>query len=228
MTPTVQPPAPAKPRRRKPGRAVLLHNVDWEMYEKLLEVFAERPGLKLTYDRGELEIMAPSLEHDLDDRILAQFVLILAEELGLPFFPGGSATMRKRKNLKGIEADDIFWIASAAQLAGVKQLDLKVHPPPDLAIEADVSRSSLNRLGIYAALRVPEVWRLGSDTLVFHVLSGKVYADSPTSRSFPIATSADLMVYVQQARAVGDKVPTYRAFREWVRQRVAQQPPPKP
>lgn len=219
---------PAKPRRRKPGRAVVIPNVPWEMYEELLKVFAEKPIVRMTYDNEELEIMVPSLDHDFGDRFLATLIPILSEEVGVPIRPGGSTTMRKKKPLKGIEADDIFWLANAAKLAGVKELDLTIHPPPDLAIEVDVSRSSMNRLRVYAKLGVPEVWRLAGDTLTFHVLVGKKYQVATHSRSFPLITPDDLIPFVKQARTAGDQVPVYRTFRAWVRQRVAAATPPSP
>lgn len=229
MTPTTNPPTvPAGPRPQAPGRSVLLHGVPWSMYSRLLKVFAERPGVKLAYDRGELEIMSPSLQHDRGGRFLILVVTMLAEELGLPVLPGGSTTMRRRKKLKGVEADEIFWTTHADQLAGVKELDLKVHPPPDLALEIDVSNSSLNRLKIYAALGVPEVWRLDGDSLIFYGLTGKKYAEMPRSRSFPGITPADLLPFIQQSRTAGDQVPVYHAFRAWVRQRAAGQLPPPP
>ena len=170
--------------------------------------------------------MVPSLDHDFGDRFLATLIPILTEELGLPVRPGGSTTMRKKKKLKGIEADDIFWIANAARLAGVRDLDLAVHPPPDLALEVDVSRSSMNRLKVYARLGVPEVWRLEGDALTFHVLVGKQYQTVAHSRSFPLITPDDLLPFVRQARAAGDQTPVYQAFRAWVKQRLAAPPAP--
>src|SRR6266852_3756938 len=157
------------PPLRKPVRrqCLRLSGVDWQTYSRLLHVFAERPGFHLTYDRGELEIMSPRLEHDDDASILGDLVFVLTEELGLPLKRGGSTTMRRRLKQRGIEADECFWIANAHRMAGRRHLDLRRDPPPDLAIEVDVTRSSLDRFGIYAALKVPEVWRLDGDVLAF-------------------------------------------------------------
>ncbi len=217
-------PSLTKPRRRKQGRSVVIHCVPWDMYAKLLRAFADKRNVRLAYDNEELEIMVPSLEHDFGDRSLAAFIPILAEEFGLPFRPGGQTTLRRRKKLKGIEGDDVFWIANAPRLAGVKQLDLRIHPPPDLAIEVDVSHSSLNRLRIYAALGVPEVWRLEGDSLTFHMLSGNRYAISTRSLSFPLIAPGELIPFIHQARAAGDQTPVYRDFRAWVKQRAATPP----
>jgi Uma2 family endonuclease len=207
------------------GRYVRLSDIDWRTYTRLLRVFAEHPGVRLTYDRGELEIMSPLLEHDDDSRFLGDLVFVLTEELGLPLKRGGSTTLRRRKRLRGIEADECFWIANAHRLAGRRRLDLRTDPPPDLAIEIDVSHSSLDHLAIYAALKVPEVWRLVGDTLTFHVLDADcVYQAAHASRSFPLVTPADLLGFVQQARQAGDENEVVRRFREWIRQRVANRP----
>jgi len=204
------------------GRCLRLSGVDWETYSRLLRAFAERPGIRLTYDRGELEIMSPLLEHDKDDRFLARLVVTLTEELGLPIMAGGSVTMRRRRRRRGLEADDSFWIANAHKMAGRRRFNLRSDPPPDLALEVDVTHSSLDRLSIYAALGVPEVWRLDGDTLTFHVLGAKgAYATAATSRSFPLVTPADLVGFLQQARQSGDDNAVIRQFRAWVRQRRA-------
>src|SRR5215469_16685196 len=152
------------------ARSLLLRDVEWQTYSRLLKAFAERPGVRLTYDRGVLEIMSPRIDHDDDGRLLNNMVFVLTEELGLPLKRGGSTTLRRRLRQRGIEADECFWIANASRMAGVRRLNLRRDPPPDLAIEVDVANSSLNRLSIYAALRVPEVWRLDGDQLTFYVL----------------------------------------------------------
>jgi Uma2 family endonuclease len=202
------------------GRCLRLSNVDWKTYSRLLRIFAERPGVRLSYDRGELEIMSPHLEHDDDAQFLGWLVQALTEELGLPIKPGGGVTMRLRPKRKGIEADQCFWIANAQRMAGRRRLDLRVDPSPDLAIEVDVSHSSVNRFAIYAALGVPEVWRLDGDVLAFHVLQADgTYQQADASLSFPSVSPGDLLAFVQKARLAGDANLVLRAFREWVRQR---------
>jgi Uma2 family endonuclease len=195
-----------------------LSGIDWQTYSRLLRAFAESPGVRLTYDRGEVEIMAPLLVHD-DARFLGDLVFVLTEELGLPLKRGGSTTLRRRLKRRGIEADECFWIANAPRMAGRRRLDLRTDPPPDLALEIDVSRSSLDRFAIYATLGVPEVWRLAGNVLTFYALSGKKYDEVAASLSFPLLTPADLFGFVQQARQAGDENAVVRAFRAWVQQR---------
>jgi Uma2 family endonuclease len=208
--------------RRATEQRLRLSNIDWATYSRLLRVFAERPQVRLTYDRGELEIMSPLLEHDYDGDMLGEFVIIAADELRLPMMPGGSTTMRRRKQHKGLEADKCYWIANAARMTGRRRLDLRKDPPPDLAIEIDVSRSSLDRMGIYATLKVPEVWRLDGDDLTFQVLDEHgVYQPAPMSRSFPNLKPADLLPFLKEARIGGDQMPLLRRFRAWVRDHFA-------
>ncbi len=222
----VTPPPAAKPRRRKPGRAVRISNVSWDEYEALSHAFAERPGLRLTYDNQELEIMVPSLGHDFGDRFLALLVPILARAFRVPFRPGGSVTMKSKKKLKGIEGDDVFWLANAAKLTGVSDLNLKLHPPPDLALEVDVTHSSMDRLRIYARLNVPEVWRLEGEDLTFYALVGRKYEVRTHSLAFPLVEPDDLMVFVKQARTAGDQLPVLDAFQAWLQARLAAPPAP--
>jgi Uma2 family endonuclease len=212
-----QAPAVRKPVKRQYLR---LSAIDWQTYSRLLHIFSERPGFRLTYDRGELEIMSPRLEHDDDASILGDLVFVLTEELSLPLKRGGSTAMRRRLKQRGIEADECFWIANAHRMAGRRRLDLSRDPPPDLAIEVDVTHSSLDRFAIYAALKVPELWRLDGDTLTFHVLEEDgTYTIADRSRAFPQVAPADLFGFLQQARQAGDENVVIRQFREWIRQR---------
>src|SRR3989440_11461264 len=106
------------------------------------------------------------------------------------------------------------WLAGAGRAPGG---ELRTDPPPDLAIEVDVTHSSLDRMGIYAALGVPEVWRLDGDVLTFHVLGeGGAHENAPASRSFPLVTPADLLGFLQQARQAGDENAIVRQFRDWI------------
>jgi Uma2 family endonuclease len=201
------------------------------MYEELLKVFEAKPRVRLTYDRGDLEIMVPSQEHEGDSSFLSRMIMIMTQEFKLPLRSGGSVTLKRKRMKKGLEPDKCFWVANAAKLAGVRQLDLKVHPPPDLAIEVDVSSSSLDRFGIYRTLGVRELWHLDGDDLRFFVLGAdKKYAEVTASPTFTGITPDDLMAFVKQARSVVDENVPAETFRDWIRKRIAAaaSPPPTP
>jgi Uma2 family endonuclease len=197
---------------------LFLPGVDWQTYERLLRAFAERPSMRLTYDRGNLEIMSPLHEHESDGRFLGRLATTLTEELGLPVKAGGSTTFRRKRRRRGLEPDDCFWIAHESQVRGKRRIDLRNDPPPDLAIEVDVSASSLDRMSIYAALGVPEVWRLDDRGLAFHVLGtdGR-YAEASRSLAFPLVTPADLNGFLRM-RGQLDENAVVLEFRQWIRQ----------
>lgn len=223
---------PTRPRRRpKPGKTIVLDHVDWGTYEKLVEAFGDRREPRLVYDRGTLQIMAPSNEHEFEAEALGQVVRELAEGYGVPIVAGGQTTLKSRTARRGLEPDRCYWLANAHRMAGVRRLDLTVHPPPDLAIEMNVSGSPLNKLRVFAGLGVPELWRHDREELAFHRLGpdGR-YAVVPESPAFPGVTPADLMTYLKQGRGAADQTVASLAFRAWVRQRVAAQavPPPPP
>jgi Uma2 family endonuclease len=145
-------------------------------------------------------------------------VVTLTDELGLPVKQGGSTTMRRRRKMRGLDPDDCFWIANAARMAGRDDLDLRTDPPPDLALEVDVTHSAMDRMAIYQSLRVPEVWRLVGDDLTFHVLNpAGVYEIVPTSLTFPWVKPAHLIGFVQQAHTSVDDSALIRDFRTWIR-----------
>ena len=209
-----------------PRRSIYLSGIDWKSYSRLLNIFEARPGVRLTYDRGDLEIMSPRLQHE-DSQFLGRLIIALTQELGLPIKAGGSVTMRRRRRQRGIEADQCFWIANAHRMAGRRELDLRTDPPPDLAVEVDVTHSSLDRLRIYAVLGVPEIWRLEGDVLTFYARRTNRTCESvAASPTFPFLTPADVLPFVQQARQAGDDNAVTEQFRTWVRQRLAATPPP--
>jgi Uma2 family endonuclease len=204
-----------------PGQQLVLCGQSWQTYLRLLWIFRERHDLRITFDRGALELMTLSHEHENISYLLARFVDALTEELDLPIKGGKSTTFKRRKKQRGLEADNSFWIANEALVRGKTTIDLRTDPPPDLALEIEVSRSALNRLKMYEALGVPEVWRFDGQTLTFHVLGpdGK-FAVGTHSRAFP-GLRADDVARFFALRGQLDENAIIRQFRAWVRQRIA-------
>ncbi|MGH9336532.1 MAG: Uma2 family endonuclease [Vicinamibacteria bacterium] len=142
-----------------PEQRVVLHNLSWQTYDRLLEEAAGCSSLRLTYDRGTLEIMSPSEEHEELNRSLAFLIEALVTELDLESRSLGSATFRREDLDRGFEADSCFYIQSAPRVAGKQKIDLRIDPPPDLVIEVELTSSAVDKLDIYAHLRAPELWR---------------------------------------------------------------------
>jgi Uma2 family endonuclease len=199
---------------------LVLDPVTWQDYTSFLELFADRPAWRLTYDRGVLEIISPSGTHESSVDLLARFVDVLTEELNKPVKAGASTTFRLKKEQKGLEPDRSWWIANEALVRAKREVDLSQDPPPDLCIEVDVTHSSVDRMRIYATLRVPEVWRLTDQGLTFNFLKKKSYAAKPVSLAFPFVTPADLLTHLSLLGQV-DNTAIVRQFRAWVRDKIA-------
>lgn len=197
---------------------VRVPNASWRMYSQLLRALGDHTTVRVAFDDGELEIMSPSLEHDRLGRLLGDMVVQIALEKGLPMHRGGSTTIRQKSKMRGLEPDECFWLASAPLLSVDRNLDLTKSPPPDLAIEIDVSSSSLDRLAIYGSLRVPEIWRWEEDSLWFLTLiEDGEYQEVERSRAFPFLRSADLMRFVRTAKDARDQTPVLKEFIAFVR-----------
>lgn len=208
-------------RARPPA---VLYDVDWDTYTRLQRALQTERRYRLTYDRGTLEIMSPLFEHENPTYVLGSFVDALTDELDMPRRSGRTVTLRRKKKQKGLEPDNCYWLASAPLLLGKTCLDLRTDPPPDLAIEVEVTQRILDRMSIYAALRVPEIWVLGAAGLAFHVLQGKKYQVQLHSVAFPRLTAADLMSFLSQVGQV-DETALVRQFRAWVRQEYLKRTP---
>jgi Uma2 family endonuclease len=206
----------ASPRKRTPtSSGIVFHGVTWDDYEAMLRIVGDRP-IRVTYDRGEMEIFMPSYGHNGDAFLLGRMVDLLAEELMIPY-RGGDTTTHKREDLgKGAEPDKCYWFGpKARRMAGKRQLDLSRDPAPDLIIEVDVTRTSLARLKIFAAMRVLEVWRSTSRSLQFlHLQEDGTYQPRPTSRNFPALHASAVAQFLKEGRTADSTawLPSFRAF----------------
>ncbi len=194
---------------------LLLHDVGWNDYEAMLEIVGER-HIRVTFDRGTMEVTEPSPRHEQAARLLGLFFPRLAEELDVAYEPLGMTTWRKPDAEKGLEADQCYYIRNQAVVRERDVLDLEVDPPPDLALEVDITSSSLNRMAIYAELRVPEVWRYDGRTVtMFELQADLQYRKCAESRSFPGLRPADVERFLELGSTM-DKVRWSRELRDWV------------
>ena len=135
----------------------LLKNISWQTYEALLKDLESQRGIRLTYDRGLLEIMTPLAPHERNSRLIGRLVEALTEELNIEICSLGSLTCKREDLARGLEPDECYYIQNKPVIRSLEQIDLNQYPPPDLAIEIDITSSSINRLALYASLGVPEV-----------------------------------------------------------------------
>ncbi len=199
--------------------SISLSGISWRTYEALLSELSDR-RLRLTYNCGRLEIMAPSPEHELGKEVLGRFVETLAEETELELYPLGSTTL-KRPELSGAEPDKCFYIRRIAAVRGKDRLDLTEDPAPDLVIEIDLTSSSKNRLEVYANLGVSEVWIYDGLSLAIKQLQEGQYVTAQRSQFFADLPIPDIAGFLQQAKTM-DYLALVKVFRTWVRRQLGE------
>ncbi len=187
-----------------PGEPAIFHNVSWQEYEQLLDELIDRSGVRLSYDKGTLEIMTISTEHDFYVDLLQDLVRLLSLRLKFRFRSFGHATMKKSEAQRGKEPDGCFFIKSCDLIGRRKRLDFESDPPPDIAVEIDLSTKSIPKLPIYHALRVSEVWIYDGTKLTIHRWSDKGYVGVERSEELPILASQLLTDFLNDAEETDD------------------------
>jgi Uma2 family endonuclease len=179
---------------------VILHGVSWQTFQQLLADRGERCGVLLAYDRRTLELRVPSQEYEWVKTTLTQVVEAVAFARDLHYRSLGSTTFGREDLARGFEPDACFYLDHADAIAPDRSLDLTVDPPPNLVIEVDITRSSLDKLLIYAALGVPEVWRYTDGSVEIRCLTAGAYLASDTSQVLSGITASMLTRFVAEAR----------------------------
>jgi len=195
---------------------VMLYNISWQQFENLLQDLGENRAARVAYDDGNLEIMTPLPEHEQYKEVISDAVKDIAEELDLDYESLGSTTWKQERKMAGIEADNCFYFQNEPLVRGRLDLDLQKDPPPDLALEIDITNKSLNRFPIYARLGVPEIWCYDSGELTIYLLQDGEYLESERSLVFPSLEIRDLPQIIEQNRTNGRRA-IRKSVREWVR-----------
>jgi Uma2 family endonuclease len=198
------------------GHRILLHQVSWQEFESILAELGEHRSTRLSYSQGTLEIVAPLPEHEKAKVTIADLLKVLLDEFDMDWESLGSTTFRSAEMQVGIEPDDCFYIQNHATMIGRDQIDLSIDPPPDLAIEIDIT--SKTKLSAYEALQVPEIWRYQNRKLQINVLSQGKYIEvqfSPNFPNFPVIEG--ITQFLELSRTSGTR-PALKAFRQWIAQ----------
>lgn len=167
------------------NQKLILQGVSWEFYEQILDEYKESNALHFAYDEGFLEVEVPLFERERPTELLRDLVTTICIVKEINYVNAGSTTFRKRAKEKGCEPDTAFYIQNESRVRGLRTLDLSQDPPPDLVVEIDLTSPSLNKMPIYAALEIPEVWLYKNDKVIFYKLFGGVYQETSTSIAFP-------------------------------------------
>lgn len=237
--PTMLPPGPAAVAARRvptldelramtsePDQRVVIRGVDWDFYEQLVDSIPEDEHIHVDYDGKDVEIlMVTGPFHEGVGTLMSQLIQEVAKELEIAHKCYGKTTWKRPEVARGLEADDCYFfraekLAAIAAARTRKSRKVADYPNPDLGIEVDISRSKIDRPGIYAALRVAEVWRFEDEMVFIDRLSedGR-YHPSPESQFLPLTVEEIRRWVVEEDSS--DDTAWARRLRAWVRAELA-------
>jgi Uma2 family endonuclease len=201
---------------------VILQNISWHTYQSLITDFEPEPAIRLTYDRGTLEIRMPLDPHETYKKLLGRVIEAATEELNFEIRSLGSRTCDREDLARGLEPDQCYYIQNEALVRNVEQIDLAHFPPPDLAVEVDITSSSLDRFSIYTDLGVPEIWRYDGQLLTIYYLDAGEYKIRDRSIALPLLTANDITRFLelrvpqQETQTPVGENSLIKQFRQWL------------
>jgi YihY family inner membrane protein len=207
-----------RPVLNLPEQRVVLHNVSWETYERLLAEHSDLSSPRFTFDHGELEIMSPSAEHECHSRRIADLIGVLADQMDLEVEDLGATTFRRQELDRGFEPGSCFYVQNVERVLGKDRIDLAVDPPPDLVVEVEIASPSINKLPMFAQFGVPEVWRFDGSRLSMLRLGRDGYEEVDTSEVFPGVSAKAISNLTAQGGPLG-RTAWLRLARGWARER---------
>lgn len=170
---------------------VILTGISWEDYKRRNDAVEGRSP-RMTYDGGVLELMTLGVSHERPSWFTGRLFEELARGFGIDFTACRSTTFRREDLQKGFEGDGSYYIRRASLIRNKERIDLSVDPPPELVVEIDISRQSMKKLPMFAAMGVEEVWRYRDGQLFIFVLKHGQHQIAPASLALPLVTAEDL------------------------------------
>jgi Uma2 family endonuclease len=205
---------------REPGIPIQLHGVKWRDYVALCDLIGE-VHVRTSFIDGEVEIMTVSSEHEIWASLIGQLIEALTMALKMPRQGLGTTTFRREDLERGLEPDRCYYLASGSRVHNWMRVDLSVDPPPDLAVEVEITSSAAKRMAIYASLGVPELWRFDGKALIIHHLAKTgEYAVAGQSLSFPFLPIKEFTAFLQRRGQLSESLLVGEFF-DWVKQQIA-------
>ena len=214
-------PAPATASRAAPmlQQRFVVRQSSWQTYQAVLKAFGDSP-VRVTFDRGALELMSPSGPHERLKKLLDRLIAAAAEELEIPLRSQGSTTFSREELNRGLEPDECYYVEHEPDVRDRDDVGSDA-PPPDLAVEVEISRTALDRMGIYADLGVPEVWRLsGTDLVMLRLDESGSYREVDRSEIFP-QIPRSVFTELLDRRFETTELKLVRDFRRWIQDNIS-------
>jgi Uma2 family endonuclease len=194
-----------------PETRMVLKNVSWETFVALAD---ERRGSvpRMSYSEGVLEMMSPKRKHENLSCLIGRMIEAYSEIKGIEVLSVASVTVKRSDLKKAYEADESYYVTNVDQVLAKEELDFEVDPAPDLVVEVELTSSAIDKMELFAAMQVREVWRHDGTTVQFYRLLNGNYDLIPTSVELPGLDSALINRFLEQRLQVGETT-FIRAFR---------------
>jgi Uma2 family endonuclease len=193
----------------------LLQGISWNLYENILTEIGDNGKARLSYFRGDLEFMTPLFEHENGNRLIEKLISTIAEVVDRDYILCGSMTIKRPDLESGKEPDSCYYIANESAVRGKTKFDFTQDPPPDLAVEIDITNSSLNQLALYATLGVSEVWRYNRNALIFYQLQSGKYVSVDRSPTFKMLPPDRVLEFLSDCQIYGVNQ-AVKLLKEWI------------
>ena len=196
---------------------VALRDIGWKGYRTLLKLRGGRPRSRIVYLDGTAWLSSTTFSYERLAERLGYFVVIVAEELNLPFLPAGSTTFHRKKLAAGVEPTKSFYLTNAHRIQGNRDIHLRKDPPPDLVSEIVKSLDDDIAVEVYRRFGVPEVWVCEESAFTILILQPNgEYASSESSAAFPFLKSAEILEWVSRPQTTSE-TEWLKSLRQWVR-----------
>jgi Uma2 family endonuclease len=207
-------------QKLEPRPRVVLHPVSWATYLQLSNETTDHSHVRMIYDQGRLEIVSPWPPHERYKYVLGRFVDNVLLGLRIPFEAAGQSRWIREAAARGLEADETYFISfEKMEIVGGRPAGRPDDPLPDLAIEVDTSDHAADRMKVYAALGIPELWTYDGDELrIFHLQANSTYEQAAASRFLPIS-SQDIEEWVEKADGV-NLLDWIESLQVWIREEL--------
>ncbi|MBR8830482.1 MAG: hypothetical protein N5P05_000044 [Chroococcopsis gigantea SAG 12.99] len=189
-----------------PGSEVILSFQSWSDYEQLLGLRDEGvlPKIYFNADSGKIRLMSPLPSHGNRVDTLKSLIKILLHHYNKDFQSFDPITLTKISRA-GVEPDGCFYVDNYSAILGKDKIDLTIDPPPDLALEVDIT--SRTNPDDYSSIAVPELWIYRPPQLLIYVLSGEQYDEKERSTLFSeIDIKNILPTYIERAWLQGSSL----------------------
>jgi Uma2 family endonuclease len=219
--------ATAPARSLAADQCVVLNGLGWDAYVTINDAVREKPHVRMIHVDRRLTLLIPARPHWWYAERLADIARFLAAGGGIFWETAGSATFRRADLEVGVEGDRTFYLREHAEIMkGPRNIDLSCQPPPDVAIEVEVSHPADDALLAWGRIGVPEIWRFDAEhgTLEF-CQRGPDGNYRPESRStqLPPLSAEDVLAQLQFAEEMGSSH-WYTQAGEWARGILAARP----